>query len=179
MEEMAGTDPKDFGKRQPGEINSYEKHNKEKQMALKEVSFSGKFKWFRPTTKNKFDKYTVDFYPVDRKEFKALGLKNEMREDDDGFYFRLASPNPIKVVDPAGEPVTKLIGNGSAGTVNLVVESFVSPKYGNCTRSFVESAVIEELLEYVKPEETSEVAQAAAGPAADVAPAASRKPMPF
>lgn len=115
--------------------------------------FTGMTKWakvYKPD--EKYGKYSLNFYPkddADRKAIKATGIKNNTKEDDDGFYYVFRSEKAPTVVDNKGEEFDQIIGNGSTITVKLGVESFTSAKWGKVVRSTLLGVKVEELVEYV------------------------------
>lgn len=120
-------------------------------MANQDYTFAGMFKWVRNTQPNQWGKYSLSFYPATsevRKAIKATGIRNDLKEDDDGFFYNLASKEPFDVLDDDLKPVTALVGNGSTGSVSISVETFTSPKYGEVTRSQVTRVVIDNLIPY-------------------------------
>lgn len=134
-------------------------------MASQDFYFEGMFKWARvhtPQTFSNGDKvYGLSFYPKDdatRRALKATGIRNEIKEDDDGFFVQLrrkAEDGAPMVTDPEGNKIDKLVGNGSRGKVKLNVEEFVSTKYGKVVRSTLVGVIVSELVEY-NPEPKAE-----------------------
>lgn len=116
--------------------------------------FEGSFKWVRKDTPNKWGKYSLSFYPKDaavRKAVKETGIRNSVKEDDDGFYYDLRSDRPYPVVDASGDEISVLVGNGSSGGITLTVETFQSAQYGLVTRSNVAEVCITNLIPYERP----------------------------
>lgn len=113
----------------------------------------GKVKWFRSQTPDPWGWYKHDLYldgPSLEKwqRLKELGIKNELKRDDDGDYVTLRRPtekklrsgktigyNPPEVLDgskplPSGgfEPLRNvLVGNGSDITTKIEVYSYNVP----------------------------------------------------
>lgn len=130
-------------------------------MATKEYIFTGKGAWVSKNAQTFANGDTVwglALYPrtaADRKEIKATGIKNrEMIDDGKGIeeglvYFRLRNKTgPYKIVDPQGNEVEALVGNGSEIAVKLAVETFNSPKFGPQARSTVTEVVVMKLIPY-------------------------------
>ena len=102
--------------------------------------------------------WTMRFYPktaADRAAIKATGIKNKINEDDgaksglEGLFYTFRSSEAYDIVDAEGNPVDKLIANGSEGYVELHVETFNSAKFGPQARSKLLRVVITNLIEYV------------------------------
>lgn len=139
-------------------------------MAKQNYEFEGKAAWLLGKP-DKWGKYTVCFYPKDaetRKQIKALGLRNNINEDDgaksgvEGLFYRFKTDGaPFLVTDIEGNRIEKRVGNGSDIVMRLEVESFTSPTHGECVRSRVLSLVVTNLIEYVpeKKETPAEVAE--------------------
>ena len=135
-------------------------------------NFSGKVEWLlsRP---NKYNKYTMNFFPKDpgvRKAVKETGIKNSPKVSEKGdlegqMFYIFRSDQPFVVTTPDGEPVTSMIGNGSEITVRLEVERFVSPTHGPTARSKVIGVVVDNLIPYVKAVVTEEKDEPPALPA--------------
>lgn len=98
---------------------------------MAEITFEGTTKWTKvyPKQLNKFDKWTLQFYPKDKAErdkVKALGFRNQLHEDEDGFYYVFNkkkddphSPGPVIVLAPDGTVTNATIWNGSEIEVTL------------------------------------------------------------
>jgi len=126
-------------------------------MSTEVHSFDGTVKWLRrepalfrdPNTGLEKETYAFSFYPVDnavRKAMAATGIKNKLKEDDLGFFYTLRAAEPFPIEGVADD---SLIGNGSAATVDLLVESFVSRKYGKVVRSKVTHVSVTNLIEFI------------------------------
>ena len=108
--------------------------------------FTGKIKWARLVQPNKFDKWSVQFYPDDKslerlRELQGEGLKNVFKKDEDGWNVQLSRPTavelrrgykqpvtPPKVIDKDRVPLEGVqIGNGTDATVTLEVYSHPVP----------------------------------------------------
>jgi hypothetical protein len=151
-------------------------------------TFQGKAHYCHPFTKDKYDKYGLKFYPIDgetRRAIKATGIRNNAKEDEDGFYYQLINKqSEIEVCDADGNEWDrqKLIGNGTDVTIELLVETFESRPRGTpgtkeyypggpVTRGTVTRIRVEKLVPYEKPQETSSpeetaVARGASAPVA-------------
>lgn len=133
-------------------------------MSTQTYTVAGTIKWLNRKP-NEWGNYTVSFYPADasvRAELRGSGIRNKMKEDDDGLYytFKTGEGQPFEVTDQNGDTITALVGNGSKGLVRLEVETFKSAKHGDVTRSKVIGVVVTELIVYEppqKPEASSEL----------------------
>jgi hypothetical protein len=121
-------------------------------MAVKTYTFSGMFKWaFIINPSPKYENYSLRVYPADaetRRAVKATGVRNNTKEDDDGFYYQFRNDNKPEVVMADGSPVDKLVGDGTTGRIQLEVEDFVSAKWGNVVRSKLTGVIIDNLIPY-------------------------------
>lgn len=119
---------------------------------------------------NRYEKWSLDFYPkdsADRQAIKATGTKCGIKENKEGnFFYTFTAPADKKpaVTDSDGNPITVLIGNGSKARVKFVVETFVSPTWGNVARTVLTAVVVDKLIPYEK-KEVSEVTSTAEKPA--------------
>ena len=133
-------------------------------MAIKTEYFNGVCKWakvYKPD--EKYGKYSIDVL-LDMDQFtklKALKVKNNGKPEDGKMWvtFRASSDAP-SVTDASGASITDSIGNGSEVTIKLTVEDFVSQKWGNVVKSNLEAVRVDKLVVYVKPEVSTEEAQA-------------------
>jgi len=140
-------------------------------MAKQVYTFSGKVAYVSKQAKtfeNGDTVWTMNFYPptaADRKAIKATGIKNNPKEDDgekskvEGMFFTFRSKEQYPIVDPQGNEIDKLIGNGSDATISLEVETFNSPKHGPQARSKLLKVQVDNLIEYVPPEKTEDKAE--------------------
>lgn len=134
-------------------------------MAVDTYYFQGACKWakvYKPDMKFEPGNYSIDVYLDEdaQKEFKATGLRNKPKEDEDGtsVSFRRKVGNkpwapdemwgPPEVVDAKGEPFKELIGNGSIVAVEVVV--YDTAKYGKGSR--LEKVVVVKHVPYNKEE---------------------------
>lgn len=120
--------------------------------------FEGTVKWARVHSTDKFGKYSFNFYPKDaetRKAIKLTGVRNNVKEDDEGGLFyvfrRNGEDGPPMITDDAGTKIDALLGNGTEVIMKLSVEKFQSREHGDVTRSKVLGLVVKKLVEY-KPE---------------------------
>lgn len=136
-------------------------------MAKQTYFFTGKFKWAKlQSPDQKYSTYSLQFYPKsdeDRRAIKATGTKCNAKEDDDGWFYTFRNPEKPEVIDNKGEVVTALVGNGSEGSIKILVESFESPKWGKVVRTRLLGVKLDKLIEYVpeKKEAAPEAAPAA------------------
>jgi hypothetical protein len=117
----------------------------------KEYIFKGTVKWLTNFQSKEYGNYNFLFFPTDaatRKAVKDTGIRNGVKEDDDGFYYTFRSDEPFVVLDAEGKVYSGKIGNGSTVDLRLVVEKFDTAKYGRVARGTIESVVITKLVEY-------------------------------
>lgn len=106
-----------------------------------EVFLKGKIKWckhIRPDTT--YNKWSVVMYisgpELDKaREWQAMGIKNTIKKDDDGWFITLSRKTsitvkgrevglePPRVVDKDGKPIDQAIGNGSDGVAKCILWS--------------------------------------------------------
>jgi hypothetical protein len=128
-------------------------------MAKKEYEFHGKAYYaqvHRPDSR--YNDYRIKFYPADadtRRAIKATGTQCNVKEDDNGFFYQFKNEIQPTVVDTQGNPVTALIGNGSDVILKIMVEDFVSTKYGEIHRTKFVGLVVTNLIPYEKKEVTA------------------------
>lgn len=138
-------------------------------------TFTGKVNWAQVFRPNKFNNYSIDFYPESpevRRQIKALGIKSAIKEDNEGnlFYtFRrphekmmrgeLVTLGPPKIVSNQDEPFTETIGNGSVVEITLAVYDWSDAKHGSGKGTRIEKVKVISHVKYQKPtEETASVA---------------------
>lgn len=131
---------------------------------MTELVFTGKTKWCKPYPGQesvKFKKWTLNFYPTaeDRKTISGLKLRGGVKEDEDGLYYIFGrraddqrNPGGIIVVDAAGNPFTKLIGNGSTVEVTLQVYGWDN-EFGKGTGVRIVRIRVIDWVEYKRPEQ--------------------------
>lgn len=132
-------------------------------MATNNYYFQGPCKWakvYKPDMKFDPGYYGLDVYLDEdqQKEFKAIGLRNKFKQDEDGTCvgFRrkvgkqpwapFADWGPPEVVDKDGKPFKELIGNGSVVAVEVVV--YDTAKFGKGSR--LEKVVVIDHVPYEK-----------------------------
>lgn len=136
-------------------------------MAEQVYYFTGKACWVKDKP-NKWGKWDMTFYPdkTTRDAMKATGFKNKTKvnEEEKGtpenlwgqqFYTLRNDKQAYAILDAEGKAMTKLVGNGSEVTVKLSVELFNSPEHGPSARSRLEGVVVNNLVEYTRPVETT------------------------
>lgn len=130
------------------------------------VDVHGKLKFIHAVTFNKFDKWSVTFYPDDKslniiRDFQAEGVKNVMKKDEDGYFISFSrEPTKLmrgkvvafaapKVIDREGKPFdgTK-IGRGSDATIRLEVYQHGTPSGGKAKAARWDSVRIDNLVPY-------------------------------
>jgi len=113
------------------------------------IELTGVLKWVRPNKADDWGNWSMTLYPDKPsleivEKFKALGLKNEIHKDDDGYFIRIRRPvqkmmkgkltsfTPPQVFDQQGQPWNPQlsIGNGSSGTVKIFIYFFKIPGSG-------------------------------------------------
>ncbi len=130
-------------------------------MATTSYKFSGECKWakvYKPDPK--YMKYSIDL-KLEGKDidvFKAIGLKNTLKEDGWVTFRRDPSKEvwkdgkkvpggPPSVVDASGNVSTELIGNGSMVTVQVSVYDYDN-NFGKGKGSRLEVVRIDKLVEF-------------------------------
>jgi hypothetical protein len=75
-------------------------------------------------TTNKFDKYSLNFFPIDdatRKAVKATGTRCGVKENDKGFFYTFTNlKKPFVIKD--GAPFEEILGDGTVVEIELTVE---------------------------------------------------------
>lgn len=149
-------------------------------MAETDVYFQGKAKWARLVTPDpEYHKWSVTLYfnPKSLEEFKALKLRNIIKQDEDGFYSRLSREQskqmgsvlvafvPPQVFDKEGLPMDGvLIGNGSDVTVKCKLRKYKDKRSGEMKNAIrMESVRVDSLVPYEKKDFPPDVAKAAEG----------------
>ncbi len=131
------------------------------------IKLSGKLKWVRTTTPDKYGNWKATLYPDagTLETIEALqkkGIKNVMQKDEDGFNMTFRRPReklmrgkkvefmPPKVTGPDGVEFTnnKLVGNGSDGVITVEVYSYPTPTGGRGHASRLHEIQITELVPY-------------------------------
>jgi hypothetical protein len=119
-------------------------------MAVEYIYLTGKAKWFKHQTPNKFGDYSHDIYLNDESLLKVEelkkgkgnveGIKNSIKRDDDGSYISLRRPQsktirgkvvgftPPEILGRDGLPLHDiLIGNGSDITTKCEFYTYKKP----------------------------------------------------
>ncbi len=110
-----------------------------------DLKLKGKVSWVRLREPNKFDKWSLNIHPDAEsleqfRELQAEGVKNQIKKDDDGYYFQISRPVTIELRRGVKTPVTEPwikdkdgnefegnVGNGSEGIVHCEVYSHPVP----------------------------------------------------
>jgi|SRR5215831_902742 len=136
----------------------------------KTVTLRGKFKWVRAHQPDEiYNKWTVTLYPDDASlkiihEWMAKGLKNLLRQDEDGPHMNFGRPlsRPIgggkemKLTAPeifkadGSRLLDTFVGNGSDGTINVEAYEHKTPRGGKATAVRWVSMTVENLIPYEK-----------------------------
>jgi len=141
--------------------------------------FHGKIKFIHAVNMNKYDKWSVTFYPdsksLDRiRELQAEGIKNVMKKDDDGYYIQFSrEPTKLirgkvvafaapKVVDRDGQPFDgNKIGWGSDATIRLEVYQHGTPNGGKAKAARWDSIRVDNLIPFNAEKQWTKEEQAA------------------
>lgn len=133
-------------------------------MSSELIDVQGKLKYVHAVSFNKFEKWSVTFYPTPAsleiiRDLQAQGVKNVMKKDDDGYFISfnrdptklirgkiIAFPAP-KVIDKEGKPFdgTK-IGRDSDATIRLDVYQHGTPSGGKAKAARWDSIRIDNLV---------------------------------
>ena len=149
-------------------------------MTKEYVYLQGKAKWANRLARpdEKFNRWSVVLYPnaESLEKFKALGTKNVVKKDDDGYNITLSRPvnkmmrgkliafTPPEVIDKDKQPLTAAIGNGSDVTVKIEAYSYTPPTGGKAKAIRLESVRVDNLIpfepdtDYPDPAQTEAVA---------------------
>ena len=137
---------------------------------------SGTCKWCRVHVPNQYGDFKLDFYPdgpslTKIMGWKARGLKNVIRQDDDGtvIAFKRASSKVIRnkvvgfaapeIVDKEGKPASGVqIGNGSSVTLRLNLYTYRGPDPSSASKlaARLEAIRIDNLVPFNKIDDRSE-----------------------
>ena len=130
------------------------------------IVLEGKLSWVRTTTPNKFGKWCGTLHPIpaalDRiQEMKAMGLKNDLKKDDDGYNMtfnrptskefrgKLQAMQPPMVFERDGKtPFTGLIGNGTDGAIKVEFYHYNHPLGGKGCAARLFSIRVDNLVPY-------------------------------
>lgn len=139
------------------------------------LTLQGKTTWARLFSPNKYDKWSLNFYPnkdsLDKfRDLQMDGVKNQLKKDDDGIYFQISRPTTIELrkglktpVTPPrvlnnGTPVEDLtIGNGSGCDVTLEVYTHPVPNTDKRAKAIrLYSVDITDLVPFVSADNATE-----------------------
>jgi hypothetical protein len=126
---------------------------------------TGTLKWAVTKTPDQWGAYKIVIYPDEPslekvRDLQAKGLKNVLKRDEEGWFVSFRRQHskeirgkevifpPPEVLGPDGTPIDDLIGNGSKGTVKLVVYSHNTPGGGKAMAARFEALKINELVPY-------------------------------
>lgn len=128
------------------------------------VDVQGKIKFVHAVAFNKYDKWSVVFYPNQTsleviRDLQAQGVKNVMKKDDDGYFIQFSrEPTKLmrgkviaftapKVIDKEGKLFDgNKIGRGSDATIRLEVYQHGTPSGGKAKAARWDSIRIDELI---------------------------------
>lgn len=130
------------------------------------VDVYGKIKYIHAVNFNKYNKWSVTFYPDNKsleiiRDYQAKGLKNVMKKDDDGYFIQFSrEPTKLmrgkvvafaapKVVDAEGKPFDGLkVGWGSDATIRLEIYQHGTPNGGKAYAARWDSIKINNLIPF-------------------------------
>lgn len=156
-------------------------------MASSYYYLSGKAKWaklFKPD--DKYKNWQINLYLDDESKgkFAESGMSMQPKRDDDGEFITFRRPeaklirnelvkfDPPTVTDANGQPLDKLVGNGSDVTIKVVVYDTIKGKGHR-----LEAVRVNNLVEYVK-QDTPALAPGSAPAAVVVAAQATQAAKP-
>lgn len=109
-----------------------------------EIQLKGKVTWVCLHTLNKYEKWSLNYYPDAAsleifRDLQLMGVKNKLKKDDDGIFFQLSRPSFIElrkgiktpvtepwVKDADGNPIDgSIVGDGS--DVIITCEKYTHP----------------------------------------------------
>lgn len=126
----------------------------------------GKVSWFKATTTNRWNKYSVQIHPNPEgleivRDLQAQGLKNNLKKDEDGYFINFTRPaskefksgkiqtyTPPEVFDKDGIPFAGPVGNGSDATLKIEVYEHETPGGGRAKAARWVSARVDNLVPY-------------------------------
>ena len=134
-------------------------------MSSEFVDVQGKIKFIHAFAFNKFDKWSITFYPTTTsleviRDLQAEGVKNVMKKDEDGYFISFnRDPTKLmrgkvvafaapKVIDKEGQPFTGGIGRGSDATIRLEVYQHGTPSGGKAKAARWDSVRLDNLIPY-------------------------------
>lgn len=130
------------------------------------IYVQGKVSWFRASTVNKWNKYSVQIHPNPKdleiiRDLQGEGLKNVIKKDDDGYFVSFTRPvtkeyksgkiqsfAPVQVFDKDGNPFEGNVGNGSDATLKIEVYEHETPGGGKAKAARWVSARIDNLVPF-------------------------------
>jgi hypothetical protein len=130
------------------------------------IYIQGKVSWFRPKVPNKWNKWSVQIHPTNEglekiRDLQAQGLKNQLKKDDDGYFFSVSRPvtketaggrilsfAPVEVFDADGKPFDSPVGNGTDATLKIEVYEHNTPGGGKAKAARWVSARIDNLIPF-------------------------------
>lgn len=128
------------------------------------IDVQGKLKYVHAVAFNKYDKWSVVFYPNQAsleiiRDLQAQGVKNVMKKDDDGYFIQFSrEPTKLmrgkviaftapKVIDKEGKQFDgNKIGRGSDATIRLEVYQHGTPSGGKAKAARWDSIRIDNLV---------------------------------
>lgn len=128
------------------------------------IDVQGKLKFIHAVSFNKYDKWSVTFYPTTPsleviRDLQSQGVKNVMKKDDDGYFIQFSrEPTKLmrgkvvaftapKVIDKDGQPFDgNKIGRGSDATIRLEVYQHGTPSGGKAKAARWDSVRIDNLV---------------------------------
>lgn len=128
------------------------------------IDVQGKIKYVHAVAFNKYEKWSVVFYPTAAsleviRDLQAQGVKNVMKKDDDGYFIQFSrEPTKLmrgkviaftapKVIDKEGKLFDgNKIGRGSDATIRLEVYQHGTPSGGKAKAARWDSVRIDELV---------------------------------
>lgn len=128
------------------------------------IDVQGKLKYIHAVSFNKYDKWSVVFYPNPAsleviRDLQAQGVKNVMKKDDDGYFIQFSrEPTKLmrgkvvaftapKVIDKEGKPFDgNKIGRDSDATIRLEVYQHGTPSGGKAKAARWDSVRIDNLV---------------------------------
>lgn len=135
------------------------------------VDVQGKIKFIHAVNFNKYEKWSITFYPTTESrniihDLQAEGVKNVMKKDDDNAYYIQFSREPTKLIRgkvvawPAPRVVDKdgqlmdgsTIGWGTDATIRLEIYQHGTPNGGKSKAARWDSIRVDNLVPWSKDE---------------------------
>lgn len=135
-------------------------------MATENVYLSGKAKWARTQTPDKYSKWGLVLYPDAKSlekihKLKEEGIKNVLKKDDDGYCMTFSRPtskmvrgkvigmSPPEVLNKEGtRPLGELVGNGSDVTIKVETYGGKTPVGGTYKAARLASVRVDNLVPF-------------------------------